>query len=49
MVMLPIFSSGRNKQENILLVKESLQSLPPRIKEIKSFELGVKINPSALL
>jgi len=29
------FSCGRNKQENILLVKESLQSFPPSIKEIK--------------
>ena len=36
-------SSGRNKEENIQLVKESLQSLPPKIKEIRSFELGVNI------
>lgn len=37
------FSSGRNKEENIHLVRESLQSLPPKIKEIVSFELGVNI------
>ena len=41
------FSCGRNKQENILLVKESLQSLPSKIKEIKSFELGVNIIPAS--
>ena len=41
------FSCGRNKQENILLVKESLQSLPPMIKEIKYFELGVNIIPAS--
>ncbi len=40
-------SSGRNKEENIQLVKESLQSLPPKIKEIRSFELGVNIIPAS--
>lgn len=28
-------------------MKESLQSLPPKIKEIKSFELGVNIIPAS--
>ena len=41
------FSCGRNKQENILLVKESLQSLPPMIKERKYLELGVNIIPAS--
>ena len=40
------FSCSRNKQENIHLIKESLQSLPPKIKEIKSFQLGVNIIPA---
>ncbi len=35
------FSIGRNKRENIQLVRDSLQSLTPKIKEIRSFELGV--------
>ena len=40
-------SLGRNKQENINLVRELLQSLPPKIKEIRSFELGINIIPSS--
>ena len=37
------FSLERDKQENIQLVKESLQSLSPKIREIESFELGVNL------
>jgi len=41
------FSLGRNKQENIDLVRELLQSLPSKIKKIRSFELGINIIPGS--
>lgn len=41
------FSLERDKQENIQLVKESLQSLSPKIREIEFFELGVNLAPAS--
>jgi hypothetical protein len=35
------FAEGRNKQENIQLLKDYLEALPSMIGEIKFFEVGI--------
>lgn len=35
-----------NKEENMKIIKEKLESLPPIIKEIKKLEVGINCNTS---
>lgn len=39
-------AEGKNKLENALVMKEMLESLPGRISEIGSLEVGININPT---
>ncbi|MCQ6963297.1 Dabb family protein [Methanolobus chelungpuianus] len=39
-------AEGTNKLENALVMKEMLESLPGRIPEIVSLEVGININPT---
>ncbi|MDK2834550.1 MAG: hypothetical protein PWP63_1637 [Methanolobus sp.] len=39
-------AEGKNKLENVLLMKRMLESLPGRIPEIEFLEVGVNVNHS---
>lgn len=39
-------AEGKAKSENIAMLKRELETLPSRIREIHSFEVGVNFNPS---